>query len=152
MNGPGAAGPSKLVQKRTWRTPLSPKGVLYATLTANLLAALTKAGAVAWTGSLAMTSEAVHSAVDTLNEVLLLYGIRRSDRRADVVHPLGYRIPRVKLSTASSSRISTASKSSSSGPEGRLSPGRLFRSRWRKATGARGRLVRWGNIPSVQAE
>ena len=75
---------------RRWRTPLSPKAVLYAALVANLLVALTKAGAAAWTGSSAMTSEAVHSFVDTLNEVLLLYGIRRSDRRPDIEHPLGY--------------------------------------------------------------
>ena len=81
---------SQAAARPSGRTPLSPKGVLYAALAANLLVALTKAAAAAWTGSSAMTSEAVHSFVDTLNELLLLYGIRRSDRRADIEHPLGY--------------------------------------------------------------
>ncbi len=37
-----------------------------------------------------MTSEAVHSLVDTANEVLLLHGMRRSAQRPDPTHPLGY--------------------------------------------------------------
>lgn len=68
----------------------SSKRVLYAALVGNLMVALAKAAAAGWTGSSAMTSEAIHSFVDTLNEILLLYGIRRSDRRADTEHPLGY--------------------------------------------------------------
>jgi divalent metal cation (Fe/Co/Zn/Cd) transporter len=30
-----------------------------------------------------MTSEAIHSVVDTTNEILLLYGIHRSQQKAD---------------------------------------------------------------------
>lgn len=63
---------------------------VYAALIGNILVAITKAAAALWTGSSAMLSEAVHSVVDTGNEVLLLYGMRRARRRPDVGHPLGY--------------------------------------------------------------
>jgi cation diffusion facilitator family transporter len=59
-------------------------------LAGNVLGAATKLGAALWTGSSAMLSEAVHSFVDTGNELLLLHGMRRSTRRPDSDHPLGY--------------------------------------------------------------
>jgi cation diffusion facilitator family transporter len=64
--------------------------VIYAALIGNLLVAVTKAVAAALTGSSAMLSEAVHSVVDTGNEVLLLYGIARSRRPSHLEHPLGH--------------------------------------------------------------
>src|SRR3982751_3547862 len=70
--------------------PTASKTVVYAALLGNLGVALTKFGAAFWTGSAGMTSEAVHSLVDTGNEVLLLYGIRRAAKPPDEVHPLGY--------------------------------------------------------------
>lgn len=66
------------------------KASIYAALLGNVAVAATKFTAAFWTGSSAMTSEAVHSTVDTLNEILLLYGLRRSRKRADSRHPLGY--------------------------------------------------------------
>jgi cation diffusion facilitator family transporter len=66
------------------------KRVLYAALLGNLLVALTKFVAAGLTGSSAMASEAVHSLVDTGNEALLLYGLRRAARPPDDLHPLGH--------------------------------------------------------------
>jgi cation diffusion facilitator family transporter len=63
---------------------------VYAALAGNVLVAATKTIAAVWTGSSAMTSEAVHSFVDSGNELLLLYGMHRAARRPDPEHPVGH--------------------------------------------------------------
>ena len=72
------------------RRASSSKLVVYAAMTGNLLVALTKFAAAWWTGSSAMLSEAIHSLVDTANQLLLLYGMHRGAKPADDLHPLGY--------------------------------------------------------------
>ncbi|WP_312822804.1 cation diffusion facilitator family transporter [Epilithonimonas sp.] len=63
---------------------------IYSALAANLLIALTKFIAGGFTNSASMISEGIHSTVDTLNQLLLLYGLKRSKKAPDESHPFGY--------------------------------------------------------------
>ncbi|WP_180159213.1 cation diffusion facilitator family transporter [Acinetobacter sp. YH12047] len=68
----------------------SNKIVVYTALFGNLAIALVKFIAAYITNSSAMLSEAIHSVVDTLNEILLLYGMKKAEQRPDAHHPFGY--------------------------------------------------------------
>jgi cation diffusion facilitator family transporter len=83
-HGTGLLGRGDVMARR------SSKRVVYAALLGNVLVALTKFAAAGLSGSSAMVSEAIHSLVDTGNEILLLYGMRRAARPPDELHPLGH--------------------------------------------------------------
>src|SRR5258708_20418479 len=63
---------------------------IYSALVANIAIAIAKFVAGGITRSSAMIAEGVHSLVDTVNELLLLYGIYRSNKERDEFHPFGY--------------------------------------------------------------
>ncbi|RFZ92180.1 cation transporter [Mucilaginibacter conchicola] len=63
---------------------------IYSALIANLLIAVTKFVAGGFTRSSSMISEGIHSMVDTVDQVLLLYGLKRSKKAPDATHPFGY--------------------------------------------------------------
>jgi cation diffusion facilitator family transporter len=63
---------------------------IYAALFANLLIAVTKFVAGAIGNSASMIAEGIHSVVDTINQLLLLLGLKLSKKKADKYHPLGY--------------------------------------------------------------
>ncbi|MGN6624003.1 MAG: cation diffusion facilitator family transporter, partial [Candidatus Nitrosocosmicus sp.] len=66
------------------------KKVVYAALFGNLAIAISKLVAALFTGSTSMWAETYHSFSDTLNQILLLVGIRTSKKRVSEKHPFGY--------------------------------------------------------------
>lgn len=66
------------------------KNVIFTALAGNLAIAMTKLGAALFTGSAAMMSEAIHSAVDTGNQIILLIGLKRAARPSTDSHPFGH--------------------------------------------------------------
>lgn len=63
---------------------------VYGAIVANAVIGVSKFAAGIISGSSAMLSEAIHSVVDTGNELLLLLGIHRSKKPADELHPFGH--------------------------------------------------------------
>jgi cation diffusion facilitator family transporter len=66
------------------------KKAVIAALFGNLGIAVFKLVAALFSGSSSMLAESYHSMSDTLNQVLLLYGLKRSQRKPDECHRFGY--------------------------------------------------------------
>jgi len=66
------------------------KTPIYTAFAANIAIAIIKFIAASITGSSAMASEGIHSLVDTSNEILLLVGLRNSQKKPDEKRPFGY--------------------------------------------------------------
>ncbi|NDP26210.1 MAG: cation transporter [Flavobacterium sp.] len=59
-------------------------------LLVNLVIVISKGFAAFMTGSGAMLAETIHSTADCANQVLLLVGVKQSEKPADDLHPFGY--------------------------------------------------------------
>jgi cation diffusion facilitator family transporter len=70
--------------------PTATTRTLVVALLANLGIAASKFVAAAITGSSAMLTEGVHSVVDSVNQLLLMWGRHASKRAPDELHPFGY--------------------------------------------------------------
>lgn len=67
----------------------SSKVSIYAAMAANVAIGIAKFIGAGISGSSAMLSEGIHSVVDSVNEVLLLYGLKQSEVPPDEEYPLG---------------------------------------------------------------
>src|SRR5204863_3782261 len=85
----GVADPARAL-RLAGVVPAGSKKVVYAALAGNLTIAVTKFIAATFTGSSAMWSEGIHSIVDSGNQALLLYGMKRAERPPDARFPFGY--------------------------------------------------------------
>lgn len=68
----------------------SSKTVIFSALFANLFIAAIKFFVAFLTRSSAMLAEAIHSSADTLNQLFLLLGIKKAEKKPDSLHPFGY--------------------------------------------------------------
>ena len=66
------------------------KSIVYLALASDVVIAITKFVAASITRSSAMVSEGVHSVIDSISQVLLLWGITMSKKKPDEERPFGY--------------------------------------------------------------
>jgi cation diffusion facilitator family transporter len=66
------------------------RSFIYISLAADLLIALSKFIAAAFTGSASMIAEAIHSVIDAISQLLLIWGVKISKKLPDVKRPFGY--------------------------------------------------------------
>jgi cation diffusion facilitator family transporter len=63
---------------------------IYISLVVDISIAASKFAAAAFTGSSSMLSEGVHSVIDAISQLLLIWGIRTSKKKPDASRPFGY--------------------------------------------------------------
>jgi len=66
------------------------KSFIYISLLVDLIIAASKFIAAAFTGSSSMVSEGIHSIIDAISQVMLIWGIKTSKRSPDSLRPFGY--------------------------------------------------------------
>ncbi|XP_060075802.1 proton-coupled zinc antiporter SLC30A9, mitochondrial-like [Ylistrum balloti] len=76
----------------TFQTLKSASGkVVLSAIAANLTSAAFKCHAWYRTGSFSMFAEMIHSLIDAINQVFMLFGLYSSNKAPDVDHPYGYK-------------------------------------------------------------
>lgn len=66
------------------------KFFIYISLIVDILIAISKFIAAAFTGSSAMISEGIHSIIDAISQLMLIWGLKISKKRPDEKRPFGY--------------------------------------------------------------
>lgn len=66
------------------------RGFLYVSLAVDLAIALSKFTASFFTKSSAMIAEGIHSVIDTVSQLLLIWGVKASKRKPDLERPFGH--------------------------------------------------------------
>jgi cation diffusion facilitator family transporter len=79
-----------MVETKKVKVPSSSLMTVILAFAANVLVAAAKTVAAILTGSASMIAESAHSWADTGNQVFLLVAERRSSKKRDVAHPMGY--------------------------------------------------------------
>ena len=66
------------------------RAFIYVSLAVDILIAVSKFIAAVFTGSSSMLSEGIHSVIDAISQVLLIWGVKTSSRQPDAARPFGY--------------------------------------------------------------